>query len=229
MHPYTVKNWLWVVIILLFLIISGLANANTMCNFKEQTLLTNEGGQQVLSKHRVDTCLDNTPPVEYGLGPQCGIPRAINSNIPTEAISCQLDDGTWRQHNVFYAIDQFGQKVELSQMSSPDFTQHQSGRLMSMIVAKIGGWTSGLNSDQKSLYLAAVKNSLEQSSNGQGYQWHSGDSRGTVTVVATFQTSEGYCKILHTMVQSGRRQVADAHRACYNNSLDNWYWLTDKY
>lgn len=200
-----------------------------MCNFKEQTLLTNEEGQQVVSKHRVDTCLDKAPPVEFGLGPQCGVPRAINPNIPTNSISCQLGDGTWRQHNVFYAIDQFGEKVEITNLNIPDFTDHRSGRFFSVIMAKVVGWGYGLNPDQKQLYMMAVKNSLEQSSNGQGFQWYSGDARGTVTVVATFQTSEGYCKILHTAVQSGKRQVADAHRACYNNSLDNWYWLTDKY
>ena len=224
----TAKTWLVGIVIMSAVLIAEKASASTLCNFKEQTVVTNEEGQQVISKQRVDTCLDKTPPVEYGLARQCGVPRQIDPRIPTETISCQLDDGSWRQHNVFYAIDQFGKKTEITNFNEPDFTDYRSGRFAEVLMAKIAGWTSGLNSDQKHFYTLAIKNSLEQSSNGQGFQWHSGDARGTVTVVATFQTSQGHCKILHTSVQSGKRQVADAHRACYNNALNNWYWLADK-
>jgi surface antigen len=229
MHSYTVKNWLWVGIVLLGLVISSSANAGQVCNFKEQTLLTNTEGDQVVSKHRVDTCIEKSSPVDYGMSAKCGVPREIDPRAPTNSISCQLDDGSWRQHNVFYAIDQYGSKKEISQINEPDFTDYRSGLLGRMFFAKLGGWSRGLNTDQKYLYLTSLTNALQQSSNGQGYQWKSGSAAGTVTVVATFQSSQGYCKILHTLVQSGDYQVADAHRACYNNTLDNWYWVADKY
>ena len=228
MHPYTVKNWLWVVIVLLFLLVSGLANANTMCNFKEQTLLTNDESQQIVSKHRVDTCIDATPPVEYGIAPQCGVPRNIDPRFPSETVACQLDDGSWRQHNIYGAIDQYGKKTELINFPEPDFADYTSRQSMAVLFASIRGWFRSLNKEQQHLHFKAIKNSLEQSSNGQGYRWNSGDAGGVVTVVATFPSSQGHCKILHTLVQSGNSRVADSARACYNNSTEKWFWVTDK-
>jgi len=212
----------------MLMFIATSANANKICNFKEQTLLTNTEGNQVISKHRVDTCIEKTAPVEYGMAAQCGVPREIDPRVPTNSISCQLDDGSWRQHNVFYAIDQYGVKTEISRVVEPNFTNHRSGMPVNMLFAKLGGWSRSFNNDQKHLYITSLRSALEQSTNGQGFQWQSGNAAGTVTVVATFQSSQGYCKVLHTLVQSGNHRVADAHRACYNNTLDNWSWVADK-
>jgi surface antigen len=203
--------------------------ATSICNFKEQTLITNEEDQQVLSKHRVDTCVEKTSEVEYGLSSQCGVPRQIDPYHPAETVACQLDDGSWQQHNVFYSIDQFGRRTELTKFSVPDFTDNSASTLGEMIAAKIKGWRRQLNEEQQFLHYTAIKSSLEQSSNGQGYQWQNNKVMGTVTVVATFQTSQGYCKIIHTSFKTGSQQLADAHRACYNNSTNIWYWVDDKY
>lgn len=210
------------------LLMSTAALASTTCNFKEQTLFTNEESQQVVSKHRVDTCVDATPPIEYGLAPQCGVPRNIDPRFPSETISCQMDDGRWKQHNVYGAIDQYGQKTELINFPEPNLTEHRSSAPMAVLLASIRGWARGLNDEQKQLHFKAIKNSLEQSSNGQGYRWNSGNAGGVITVVATFQSSQGHCKILHTLVQSGETRVADSARACYNNSTEKWVWVTDK-
>jgi surface antigen len=200
--------------------------ANSICNFKEQTLLTNEEDQQVVSKHRVDTCIEKNSTVEYGLSSKCGVPRQIDPYHPAETIACQLDDGTWQQHNVFYSIDQYGKKTEITELAAPDTASVYSNDLVQVLIAKLFG--KRLNDDQKYLHYTAIKSSLEQSSNGQGHQWQSNDMIGVVTVVATFQTSQGYCKILNTAVRTGNRQVVDAHRACYDNGTDNWYWVDDK-
>lgn len=215
-------------LLLMALLLPTAAWADTMCNFKEQTLLTNDENQQYVSKHRVDTCVDKTPPVEYGMAPQCGVPRNVDPRFPSETIACPMDDGRWRQHNVYPAIDQYGQKTELANFPEPDFADYKTRDIMGVLFAGIEGWRHGLNTEQKHMHFKAIKNSLSQSSNGQGYRWNSGNAGGVVTVVATFPSSQGYCKIIHTLVQSGNRRVADSARACYNNSTDSWYWVADK-
>ena len=215
-------------LLLLLALLPSAVWANTICNFKEQTLLTNDENYQVVSKHRVDTCVDQTNNVEYGLSSRCGVPRQVDPYHPTETIACQLDDGSWRQHNVFYGIDQYGKKTELTRFSTPDFTDNTASTLGAIIAAKLEAWKKQLNEEQMYLHYTAIKSSLEQSSNGQGFQWQNNSIIGTVTVVATFQTSQGYCKVIHTSFNTGSQQIADAHRACYNNSTDIWYWVDDK-
>lgn len=200
--------------------------ANTICNFKEQTLLTTEEDQQVISKHRVDTCVEKTT-TEFGLSSKCGVPRQIDPNHPTETVACQLDDGSWRQHNVFWGIDQYGQKKEITQFSTPDFTEPSSS-LSGIIFAKLKSLSKNFNEDQRYLHYTALKSSLEKSSNGQGHQWQSHGLVGTVTVVATFQSSQGFCKIVHTSFKDREQHIVDAHKACYNSSTDIWYWVDDK-
>lgn len=214
--------------LLIFALLPSAVWANTICNFKEQTLLTNEENHQVISKHRVDTCVESTKNVEYGLSSRCGVPRQVDPYHPTETIACQLDDGSWRQHNVFYSIDQYGKKTELTRFSVPDFTDVTADTLGSFIATKLTAWRKQLNEEQLYLHYTAIKSSLEQSTNGQGFQWQNNNVLGSVTVVATFQTSQGYCKVIHTSFKTEYQQVVDAHRACYNNSTDNWYWVDDK-
>lgn len=202
--------------------------ADSICNFKEQTLLTNDEDHQTVSKHRVDTCVEKINNVEFGLSTKCGIPRQIDPSHPTDTVACQLDDGSWRQHNVFYGIDQYGRKTELTQFSTPDFTDDRATGFANILFAKIDAWFKGIGENEKYLHYTAIKSSLEKSSNGQGHQWQSKGIVGTITVVATFQTSQGYCKIVHTSFKTDSRHIADAHKACYNNSTDIWYWVDDK-
>lgn len=230
MHPYTVKNWLWFAIIVLGLVIAFEANAETVCNFKEQTIITNSEGQQVLSKQRVDVCLDDTvPKVQYGLAPNCGISGKYDPNLPSEAITCQLDDGMWKQYNTFYSMDRYGAKRDLNNFPQPNFSEYRNTNSSGILVGNVIGWFSGLSNDQKRMHVDAITRALEQSANGQGFRWHDGGKSGTATIVATLQTSQGHCKIVHTSLYSGRQQVADSGKACYNNSTSSWAWITDKY
>jgi hypothetical protein len=217
---------MWVGIILLGVLISVSANAGTMCNFKEQTLLTNNEGQQVLSKHRVDTCVEQAPKIEVGMSAACGIPSRPDPRVQSDTISCQLTDGSWRQHNAYWGVDQYGQRQELVDIPETDFTEYGSGfGIIKSMFAWTEGWSRNLNREQRSMHLNAIKNAAEQSSNGQGFQWSNGGNKGVVLVAATFQTSQGYCKILNTAVFSGNKQVADSKKACYNNTTNNWYWV----
>lgn len=217
---------MWVGIILLGVLTSVSATAGTMCNFKEQTLLTNNEGQQVLSKHRVDTCVEQAPKIEVGLSQACGIPSRPDPRVQSDTISCQLTDGTWRQHNAYWGVDQYGQRQELVDIPETDFTEYGSGfGIIKSMFAWTEGWSRNLNREQRSMHLNAIKNAAEQSSNGQGFQWSNGGNKGMVLVAATFQTSQGYCKILNTAVFSGNKQVADSKKACYNNTTNNWYWV----
>lgn len=208
------------------LLLPSVAWAGTMCNFKEQTLLTNTEEDQVVSKHRVDTCVEQAPKVEIGLSPVCGISANIDPRVQTETISCQLNDGSWRQHNAYWGVDKYGKKQELVDIPETDFTEYQSGfGIVRALMSLTEGWSRNLNSDQRAMHLNAIRSAVQYSSNGQGYQWSYGGNKGSAMVVATFPSSQGYCKILNTAVYSGSKQVADSKKACYNNTTDTWYWI----
>jgi surface antigen len=167
--------------------------------------------------------------VKYGLASNCGISGKYDPNFPSEAISCQLDDGTWRQYNTFYQMDQFGKKRELNSFPQPNFANYNTSRAVGVMIEDIAAWTKRLNEEQRELHLAAIRSALEKSTNGQGFRWVNANAGGTATIVATLQTSQGYCKIVHTSIYSGNRQFADSGQACYNNSTNYWQWLNDKY
>lgn len=108
-RPYTVKNYLWVAIILMFLIIvlSGCSSAPKVqaqkpqyC-YTSQTIIT-DNGEKVNSRTEVE-CTDDQikrlTVARVGLSKNCGYfngwMKRGGQDIQYRAISCQLPDGSW--------------------------------------------------------------------------------------------------------------------------------------
>jgi len=109
MHPYTVKNWLWAVIIAVFLIIAltgcssapkAVAEKPQYC-YTSQTIVT-QNGEKVNSRTQVE-CTDDQVKrlfqVRSGMAPNCGEftywMKLGGTDVQRKGVSCQKPDGSW--------------------------------------------------------------------------------------------------------------------------------------
>ena len=118
MHPYTVKNWLWVVIVAMFIIMTLLSGCSSSPKvqaqkpqycYTSQTIIT-ENGERVNSRTQVDCTDDQIKRVtiaRVGIGSNCGYfngwMKKGGQDVQYRAISCQLPDGSWE------VLDTYGQ------------------------------------------------------------------------------------------------------------------------
>lgn len=113
MHPYTVKNWLWVVIVALFIImaLAGCSSSPKVAAQKPQYCHTSQNivvknGEKVDSATLVE-CTDDQikrmPAVRLGMAPNCGQfsywMQIGGKDVQRKGISCQRLDGTWEVIN----------------------------------------------------------------------------------------------------------------------------------
>jgi len=116
MHPYTVKNYMWAVIIIVFLIIAltGCSSTKVVAQkpqycYTSQTIVT-ENKERVSSRTQVE-CTDDQikrlTVARVGIGSNCGYfngwMKQGGRDVQYRAISCQLPDGSWE------VVDTFGQ------------------------------------------------------------------------------------------------------------------------
>jgi len=109
MHPYTVRNWVWAVIIFLYVIIAltGCSSAPKVQAQKPQYCHTNQtivlqNGKSVESATLVE-CTDNQitrlTASRAGFSPYCGEftywMRIGGQDVQRKGISCQKPDGSW--------------------------------------------------------------------------------------------------------------------------------------
>ena len=109
MHPYTVKNYLWVLIIALFGLISlvGCSSAPKVQAQKPQYCYTSQtiqtqNGEKVDSRTLVECTDDQVKRLtvaRVGIGSNCGYfngwMKKGGQDVQYRAISCQLPDGSW--------------------------------------------------------------------------------------------------------------------------------------
>lgn len=109
MHPYTVKNYLWAVIIAIMLIIalSGCSSAPKVQAQKPQYCYTSQtiqtqNGEKVNSRTEVECTDDQVKRLtvaRVGIGSNCGYfngwMKRGGQDVQYRAISCQLPDGSW--------------------------------------------------------------------------------------------------------------------------------------
>ena len=110
MHPYTVKNYLWVAIVIMFIVIACLSGCSSApkvqaqkpqyCHTSQSILVQN--GEKVDSATLVECTDDQIQRVaerRIGLSPFCGEftywTQQGNSNVQRKGISCQKPDGSW--------------------------------------------------------------------------------------------------------------------------------------
>lgn len=109
MHPYTVKNYLWAVILLLFIVIAlaGCSSAPKVSANKPQYCYTSQtiktqDGERVSSETTLDCTDDQTKRLmatRMGLSQSCGEfsywTKIGGRDVERKGISCQRPDGSW--------------------------------------------------------------------------------------------------------------------------------------
>ena len=110
MHPYTVKNYMWLLIVIMMIIItmlSGCSSAPKKVAQKPQYCYTSQtiqvqDGEKVNSRTQLDCTDDQVKRVttaRMGLGSNCGYfngwMKKGGQDVQYRAISCQLPDGSW--------------------------------------------------------------------------------------------------------------------------------------
>ena len=113
MHSYTVRNWMWAVIVFLYIIIAltGCSSAPKAVAQKPQychtsQTIVNKDGERVTSTTTVE-CTDDQVKrlfeVRSGMAPNCGVysywMQVGGNDVRKKGISCQKPDGTWEVIN----------------------------------------------------------------------------------------------------------------------------------
>ena len=114
MHPYTVKNYLWVVIVSLFVVIMLLTGCSSNPKVSAQTPQYCHTSQNIVVRNgeKVDSatlvkCTDDQierlTARRIGVAPNCGQftywTQIGGQNVQRKGISCQKLDGTWEVVN----------------------------------------------------------------------------------------------------------------------------------
>ena len=114
MHPYTVKNWLWAVILVLFVVVSlaGCSSAPKIQAQKPQYCYTSQtiqsrNGEKVDSTTTVECSDDQVKRLatnRIGLSPNCGEfsywMKIGGNDVQRKGVSCQKLDGSWEIVNL---------------------------------------------------------------------------------------------------------------------------------
>ena len=121
MHPYRVKEYMWVLITTMFFLITLLsgcsstprvqAKSEQFCDLKTKTISVKENGEVVDEKSvEVMECNDNRIQrlfqVQSGMAPNCGeFTYWMNiggKNVQRKGVSCQKPNGSWEVVNTTY-------------------------------------------------------------------------------------------------------------------------------
>ncbi len=110
MHPYTVKNYLWLAIIIMIVLIACLSGCSSAPKvqakkpqycYTSQTIKT-QNGERVNSETTLECTDDQVKRVtsaRMGLSNNCGYfngwMKRGGQDVQYRAISCQLPDGSW--------------------------------------------------------------------------------------------------------------------------------------
>jgi hypothetical protein len=113
MHPYRVKEYLWLIVIIGFLLIAlagcssspkKLAASEQYCDLTTKTVSVKANGEVVDEKSvEVMECNDNRVKrlfqVQSGMAPNCGefvyYMRQGNYDVQRKGVSCQKPNGSW--------------------------------------------------------------------------------------------------------------------------------------
>ena len=114
MHPYRVKEYMWLVIVIMFIVIMFLTGCSSTPRVEAQKPQYCHTSQNIVVKNgeKVDSatlveCTDDQirrmPAVKLGMAPNCGSfsywMKIGDKNVQRRGISCQKLDGTWEVIN----------------------------------------------------------------------------------------------------------------------------------
>lgn len=217
--------------ILFMLPLVAWAETPTLCDVQTRTEhFVNKDGIESVRTITEKVCVDNSHQLKRAglLNGVCGVPSRINHSVDQRVVSCMKPDNSWEQFNVAPWIDTTSldnnQDIPL-----PNYYNYGQGDAMSFLVGLVAGGYYSLGAVEKEAHAEAVTTALKKAELGQRVIWRLGDVGGYAMPVATFPSSQGYCRRLHIQVASGKKVDTISKTACYENSSNNWRWISDKY
>lgn len=87
------------------------------------------------------------------------------------------------------------------------------------------GWFKTLDNTQKTTYHQSITHAVMFAENGQPVTWYESDASGVSIPVATWPTSEGYCRRLHVQVIAYNTERIMTATACFSDINKQWKWV----
>jgi surface antigen len=222
---------LYLVAALIVVPCSALAETPTLCEEQTSTIhFIDTQGRESVRTITEKVCVDNSHNLKRaGLAAGiCGIPSQVNPNVERRTVSCFKPDETWEQFNVATHIDQTS--VDRNQdIPLPEFYDYGKGDAVGIIFGSMFGGFYSLSEIEKAAHSEAVTTALTKAELGQRVIWRLGKTAGYAMPVATFPSSQGYCRRVHIFISSSGRERAISKTSCYENATGKWKWISDKY
>lgn len=113
-------------------------------------------------------------------------------------------------------------------VANPRFFEYRSGGFVNNLVDLSFGWFRTLDDDQKEHYHRALMHAVMAAENGEKVSWYKRNASGHAVPVHTWTTGSGYCRRIHVQSIAHSTEKTTAVTACYNNTHENWRWVSDK-
>lgn len=209
----------------------GFSETPTLCDEQTRTEhFIDKQGRESVRTITEKVCVDNSHNLKRaGLAKGiCGIPSVIDPRIESKVVSCFKPDETWEQFDISPHIDQVS-KDSNQDIPVPDFYDYGKGDATGIIVGSLFGGFYSLSEIEKEAHSQAVTTALNQANLGQRVVWRLGKTQGYAMPVATFPSSQGYCRRIHIYIATAKRDRTVSKTACFENASNRWNWISDKY
>jgi len=121
-----------------------------------------------------------------------------------------------------------GNAVYANDVSNPKFYSYSGTEFTNRLVDITFGWFKRLDADQLAEYNQSVTHAVMFAENGQAVRWYRKNASGYAVPVHTWPTGSGYCRRIHIETIAYNQKKIKTATACFNNSFDNWQWVSDK-
>jgi surface antigen len=217
--------------VLAMLPIVAFADTPTLCDEQSRTEhFRNKNGVESVRTITETVCVDKSRNMKRAglLNGICGVPSRIDPALDQRVVSCIKPDNTWEQFNVAPWIDKTS--VDPNQeIILPNYYDYGRGDAFGFLAGLVVGGYYSLNESQKAAHTEAIITALKDAELGQKVTWRLGDVGGYATPVATFPSSQGYCRRVHVYLFNSKKTNALSKTACFENSSESWRWISDKY
>jgi surface antigen len=217
--------------VLLMLPVVAWADTPTLCDTKTRTEFSvDSSGREVVRTITENVCVDNSHQLNRAglLSGVCGVPGRANPSVDQRVVSCMKPDNSWEQFNVAPWIDTTS--VDANQdIPLPNYYDYGNGDAGGFIFGLFRAGYYKLNGSQQAAHTEAIWTALKKAELGQRVTWRLGEVSGFVMPVATFPSSQGYCRRIHVHLENSGQSNSISKTSCYENATGRWKWISDKY
>ena len=115
-----------------------------------------------------------------------------------------------------------------NEIVEPRFFEYRSGSFVNQLITMSFGWFKTLDEEQKSAYDQSLYHAVMTAENGEKVSWYRNNASGFAVPVMTWPTGSGYCRHMHVQAIAYGIEKTMSATACYDNSQDNWRWVSNK-